>query len=569
MSSCGVPVKVHSLLLAIHSPLLASLLGEVGQEERGVSLPLSLHQVRGLVELLQSQGRSVGKGVMEAAELLGVGLPGDRDRSLETGIKKEEDTSWQQLSRQQNKMEQTQRSDMAVSQEHDSKTWEPFPTPLFIPSPTTLPLPPAPFSPPLLPAPAQSPPHVEIPVPTSTPVPGLKCRAKLNPSNMIWCKPCRSKKKGAECVGPPPISSFELYTAEVGWLEPIYQNESNIQETSDDSENSDDESNSNSEEVETTLNQGENEPIVPRFKNGRPKASRKCKEFPCKDCKYSSTINYNLMKHMLTEHATQIKCDKCHDTFTEEFTFKKHYKKVHSTIYVCTICGIPKSHQHLLNHHIEAEHTENVGCPQCETMCKTQSLLNSHIVRSHSEKQFEKCTKCDYESHLPVEMKGHFKRRHTDMNKGTCQYCGDVFKVLKQHIKNTKCGGEVSIKSFTCTHCYKTFKIKAALNVHIKRIHKQIKDRKCPHCSYATYNGYNLRLHVTKMHLGLKMEKTVCPHCAKATTNLSYHIDVMHNEHFVAENTGETKNKIGRPPTRGTMPGPLIEWNKNLNYLVK
>ena len=80
------------------------------------------------------------------------------------------------------------------------------------------------------------------------------------------------------------------------------------------------------------------------------------------------------------------------------------------------------------------------------------------------------------------------------MNKGTCQFCGDVFKVLKQHIKNTKCGGEVSIKSFTCTHCYKTFKIKAALNVHIKRIHKQIKDRKCPHCSYATYNGYNLRL---------------------------------------------------------------------------
>ena len=84
VSSCGVPVRAQSLLLALHSPSLASLLGEVREGDRGVSLPLSLPQVKGLMGLLQGQLGPVGREVVEAARLLGVSLPaGDSIRGIE------------------------------------------------------------------------------------------------------------------------------------------------------------------------------------------------------------------------------------------------------------------------------------------------------------------------------------------------------------------------------------------------------------------------------------------------------------------------------------------------------
>ena len=58
MSSCGARQEVAGFLLAINSPLLASLLG---QAETGVPLPLSLPEVRGLVQLLQGEHSQQGR----------------------------------------------------------------------------------------------------------------------------------------------------------------------------------------------------------------------------------------------------------------------------------------------------------------------------------------------------------------------------------------------------------------------------------------------------------------------------------------------------------------------------
>ena len=53
-SECGGRVRTHSLLLSLHSPLLAPLLGELGEQAaiQAISLPLTLQQIRGLVSLL-------------------------------------------------------------------------------------------------------------------------------------------------------------------------------------------------------------------------------------------------------------------------------------------------------------------------------------------------------------------------------------------------------------------------------------------------------------------------------------------------------------------------------------
>ena len=83
------------------------------------------------------------------------------------------------------------------------------------------------------------------------------------------------------------------------------------------------------------------------------------------------------------------------------------------------------------------------------------------------------------------------------------------------------------------------------LRKHVKAIHVRLKDKKCPQCSYATYSGYNLRLHITKTHLGKAMVKEACPHCDIFTTYLNYHINIMHNEYFVTESTNLPSFNIG------------------------
>ena len=70
---------VHSLLLALHSPLLARLLLEVGVGEKGVSLPLPLPDIKLLVASLQ--GEEVGEGRQEVADLLGIVWRGEQDKN--------------------------------------------------------------------------------------------------------------------------------------------------------------------------------------------------------------------------------------------------------------------------------------------------------------------------------------------------------------------------------------------------------------------------------------------------------------------------------------------------------
>ena len=67
------------------------------------------------------------------------------------------------------------------------------------------------------------------------------------------------------------------------------------------------------------------------------------------------------------------------------------------------------------------------------------------------------------------------------------------------------------------------------LRDHVKNVHEKISDRHCPYCSYATYKQYNLKLHITKVHMGgAGMEKQACPHCDKETTNLEHHLKIYH-----------------------------------------
>ena len=88
-SECGGRVSSYSLLLSLHSPFLASLLEELGEGRvtQGITLPLTLPAIRGLVKFLEGEGAVLdwsstavkevtGQVVQEAAYLLGIHLQG-------------------------------------------------------------------------------------------------------------------------------------------------------------------------------------------------------------------------------------------------------------------------------------------------------------------------------------------------------------------------------------------------------------------------------------------------------------------------------------------------------------
>ena len=251
-------------------------------------------------------------------------------------------------------------------------------------------------------------------------------------------------------------------------------------------------------------------------------------KFPCDHCLVILQTKNRLDRHLLRKHGISLPCEKCDETFEDIKGYNKHMKTNHPS-HICTICGEKRFRKYDLDQHMEAQHSGGVPCPHCGTNLATQFILNQHIKRFHEDNEIQECTKCDYKTSLPNEMKQHYKRRHTDEMLETCEFCGDVFKGLKKHLIRTGCGGQKIAKNVPCNQCPKTFSSKIEMRTHVKRIHENVKDKVCPHCSYATYSGFNLKLHVSKMHLGTGLIKEPCPHCDKETTNLKHHMETYHN----------------------------------------
>jgi hypothetical protein len=167
----------------------------------------------------------------------------------------------------------------------------------------------------------------------------------------------------------------------------------------------------------------------------------------------------------------------------------------------------------------------------CPALIKSSSL-RSHIQQLHTG-DFIKCSECSYKSRRPGDVKGHYKRIHTpkDPEEFTiCPGCGRFLqdkKIRDAHLSRTSCGGKPKA-ILSCDQCDKKFGFKHSLRKHIDNIHRDGKYEQCGFCEYKSYSGYNLKLHVTKMHEGRKMEKQQCLFCDKSMYQLDGHVKLYH-----------------------------------------
>jgi len=223
-----------------------------------------------------------------------------------------------------------------------------------------------------------------------------------------------------------------------------------------------------------------------RLKKDKKAKKTKVHGFACKSCHKEFSSNYRLTKHCFEQHNVPMVCDKCGDNFTVVIDFKRHLKKKHSQ-----------------KRHTKNTKEDKVPCPHCGIIYSSHSYLPYHISRAHGEHEKKKCEKCDYETRVSYDMDNHWKRQHTEDWTQTCEFCGGVFKQIKNHLKRGNCGnqdGHIKVEKFPCSQCGKLFSSKDRRKRHVKDIHDGVRNKKCISCSYATYSNSNLKLHVSKMH---------------------------------------------------------------------
>ena len=170
-----------------------------------------------------------------------------------------------------------------------------------------------------------------------------------------------------------------------------------------------------------------------------------------------------------------------------------------------------------------------VPCELCGKLL-TQKHMKSHMQKWHNpeEKTYYNCDQCAFRTSYMNVLKQHMKDHEEGVVLETCHICGGKYKRLEQHIKRShpkpNYYTNVVIK---CEICGKEIK-KARLSNHMKQMHMERKHA-CHLCSYKAQTSYNLKLHISKSHLGVKeLEKEQCPHCDVLTTNLPYHLKIYH-----------------------------------------
>ena len=256
----------------------------------------------------------------------------------------------------------------------------------------------------------------------------------------------------------------------------------------------------------------------------------------CPNCK--KKLKENFETHLIAckqlggapiKRKSKVDCPLCMKKFLAKFFVERHF-------YMCSNWSVPGSEEKRQLYELSVQKRKEldldpVTCDECGKVLASHLALKNHIRNVHNpDNIFHHCDKCEYKCSLKSTLKLHIDRRHSIPVYLTCHICGVKLKGKHELKVHHKLKHEVQ-EMVKCEICGKDIR-KVTYKAHKLKAHGE-KKHACDLCSYRTTSSFNLKLHVSKSHMGVKeLPKSKCQYCDVETTNLPYHTGVHHPDKF-------------------------------------
>lgn len=178
-------------------------------------------------------------------------------------------------------------------------------------------------------------------------------------------------------------------------------------------------------------------------------------------------------------------------------------------------------------------------CDMCpSTFIKKQSIIR-HIKVKHLDKRLT-CDMCPKLFFRSIALIQHKITEHGGPTRHVCSFCDMKFDKAwklkvhkKRHSMNVK--KKKPIKEFSCTYCFKDFLTNSQKELHVNRVHLNIRNFHCTFedCKQAFFSNFLLKTH-TLQHMKNK-QQFQCSECLKVfLTNirLARHKKMTHKIQF-------------------------------------
>jgi len=230
----------------------------------------------------------------------------------------------------------------------------------------------------------------------------------------------------------------------------------------------------------------------------------------------------SLKNHIFTSHKDKLEfhpditvrftCDECNEEFYDKACMSSHKLNHHSPPATCTVCTKVFSNERALGYHMLQHSEASLFCEVCSKEFKNKANLKTHI-KTHGEPKLYRfyCPQCNNKKGYQNEdtLQRHILDNHSGIQY-FCSQCPKVFTndMLRQNHENSN---HVE-KTIKCEECDMMFTTPSKRKAHVKQVHIKAKDKICPHCGEAFFQGEQYRAHINR-HTGTRPYS--CETCGK------------------------------------------------------